>query len=193
MSLIIAAVCCASGAPGAIALALAVVAAVVGCRSGRFASSASTQSLLATVAFVAWALPQSGSVHAMLAGGALAALAGILFMRRTSRERLDVQSVHLACAGACAALAYILGAQSGALAVLPVVAMIALIGAHLALAMGGSAASPVAGLLSVTAACGLMLTAAVGGPHGALVVACAAIAAGSARSVAFAGPLRETP
>ncbi|WP_321792847.1 hypothetical protein [Caballeronia sp. J97] len=185
------AACCAGGAQGVVGLVLAAVAGCVGYRSGRGGSGASTQALLATLAFVAWMLPGSGSAYAVLAGGAIAAL-GLVLGLGTSRESIGVQPMHLACAGACAALAYAFGAQSGALAVLPVIAMIALIGAHLSLAMGGNAAAPAASVMSAAAAGGLALAAALGGAQSALAVAAVAIAIGCARSAALAGIVRET-
>lgn len=187
-----------SRGPGVAALLLAIVAGFAGYRLGRPAANASTQALLVTIAFVAWLLPDApglSGVFAVLAGGAVAAL-GYMVCVRTHRETANLQPLHLACAGACAALAYVLGAQSGALAVVSVVAMVALIGAHLSLAMGGSASVPLASLMSGAASCGLAVAAAIGGVRGtnaALVVATVALAIGCARSVSFAGFVREVP
>ncbi|WP_250514700.1 hypothetical protein [Caballeronia sp. INDeC2] len=179
-------------APTAAALLLAAVAGFAGYRSGLSASSASMRALLATIAFVAWVLPGANGAQAVLAGGAIAALGHLIF-KRASRERMTFQPLHLACAGACAALAYVLGAQPGALAVVSVVAMVALIGAHLSLALGGGAGSSAASLLSAVAAGGLAVAAAIGGAHGALVVAAVTIAIGCARSSALVGVVREAP
>jgi hypothetical protein len=120
----------------------------------------------------------------------MAALA-CLVCARANRESMSLQPLHLVCAGACAALAYVLGAQPGAHAVVLVVAMVALIGAHLSLAMGGAAGAPAASALSAAASCGLAVAAALGGAHGALLVAAVAIAIGCARSAALAGVAHE--
>ncbi|SPB14914.1 hypothetical protein NOV72_02145 [Caballeronia novacaledonica] len=188
---------CASGgaaalAPMAAALLLATVAGLAGYRLDRNAPGASTQALLATIAFVAWMLPDLNGAYAVLAGGGIAAL-GKLLCARGSRENMTLPPLHLVCAGACAALAYVFGAQPDVLAVVSVVAMIALIGAHLSLAMGGVAGAPTANVLSSVAACGLAVAAAIGGRHGALVVAALAIAIGCARSAAPVGVVREAP
>ncbi|SAK78702.1 hypothetical protein AWB79_04935 [Caballeronia hypogeia] len=169
-------------APGGIALLLVALAGFASYRSGRAASNspASTQALLATIAVAACLLPQAHgaqSVMLLLAGGALAA-AGRLASPRVLREDPNHVSFHLACAGACAALAYVFGAQSGALAVLPVLALISLIGAHLALAIGGGAGAPVASVMSGAGACGLALALTADGSHAVLVVAAVALAVG---------------
>jgi hypothetical protein len=187
-----AAACGAIGGPGAVALVLAVVAGFIGYRFGRGAAGASAQTLFATIAFVAWMLPDPDSAFAVLAGGSVAAL-GCVIRMRASRESTSLRSMHLACAGACAALAYVVGAQSGAPAVVSVIAMLALIGAHLSLAMGGSTAAPLACAMSAAAACGLALAAAIGGSHGALFVAAVVIAVGCTRSATLVGIVRETP
>jgi len=194
---LIVAAACASGGPAAIAplaaaLLLAAFAGLAGYRFDGGASTASTHALLATIAFVAWVLPGLNGTCGVLAGGAIAALGHLIFAR-TKRENLILQPLHLACAGACAALAYGLGAQPGALAVVSVIAMVALIGAHLSLAMGGAAGAPAASLMSAAAAGGLALAAAIDGTHGALAVAAVGIAIGCARSAALVGIVREAP
>ncbi|SAK55160.1 hypothetical protein AWB76_02129 [Caballeronia temeraria] len=192
MTVAVAAACCASGPAGAAALVLAVIAGFVGYRFNRGAASACTQALFVTIAFVAWALPGSDSAYAVLAGGAVAAL-GSVVRWRTKGRGMSLQPMHLACAGACAALAYVLGTQPGALSVMAVMAMLALIGAHLSLAMSGHAAAPVARAMSMASACGLAVAAAIDGSHGALGVAAVAIAFDCARSARLAGFVRGTP
>lgn len=185
------------GAPAAIGGLLAIVAGFVAARSGRVGSTlpASLQALLVTVAFVAWLVPDAlrlNGASAVLAGGALAALGWSARVRAsgsTRRESVCSAPLHFAAAGACAALAYALGAQPGALAVVAVVAMIALIGAHLSLALGGGAGAPLASLTSGAAACGL----AVVTSNGALDVACVTLAIGCAQTASFAGIAREAP
>ncbi|MCG7404265.1 hypothetical protein [Caballeronia zhejiangensis] len=172
---LLAAACFASGASGGTALVLALVAGFIGYRSARATPGVSAQSLFATMAFVAWALPGPDSAYAVLAGGALAALACVVVRRHTNGASANLQSMHLACAGACAAFAYVLGVQSD---VISVIAMLALIGAH---ATGAAAAG------------GLALAAAIGGSHGALVVAAVAIAVGCTRSATLVGIVREMP
>ncbi|SAK61343.1 hypothetical protein [Caballeronia ptereochthonis] len=199
--------CLVNGGPSAIApivaaFVLAALAGLVSFRSGRvaFILPASTQASLVTLAFVAWLLPDALRLNgalAVLTGGAITAL-GCLALQRTpnsSRRRESVcrAPLHLAAAGACAALAYALGAQPGALAVVAVVAMVALIGAHLSLAIGGGAAAPAASLMSGAAASGLAIAAAHGGTNGALVVAAVALAIGCAQSSSFVSLARETP
>ncbi|BBU29125.1 hypothetical protein BTHE68_28590 [Burkholderia sp. THE68] len=185
--------CGAGGASGAMALSLAVVAGCVGFRFGRGAANTSTQALFATIAFAAWVLPSANSAYAVLAGGAVGALVHLAGAWARRRESVNLQPLHLVCAGACAALAYVLGAQSGALSVVSVIAMVALIGAHLSLAMSGRAGVPVASLLSGLASCGLAATAAFNCTHGALAVAAVALAIGCARTAAVLGVARETP
>lgn len=176
----------------AVALSLAAVAGFAGFRLDRGPSSASAHALLATLAFVAWLLPASNSAYAAAAGGAIAAL-GYLACARVDRDGANAQALHLACAGACAALAYVFGAQPGAFAVLPALALLALIGAHLSLAMGGAAGVPLANGMNGAASCGLALAAVLAGTHGALVVMAAALAIGCAQSAVRVGVVREAP
>ncbi|SAL16110.1 hypothetical protein AWB74_00498 [Caballeronia arvi] len=184
-------VCAVSGGAGAVALSLAAVAGFAGFRLNRGAPSASTQALLATLAFVVWLLPESNDgAYAVTAGGAMAAL-GYLLCARFLRESANPQALHLACAGACAALAYVIGAQPGALAVVPTLALLALIGAHLSLAVGGNVSAPFAGLMAGVASCGLAIAAAMAGAHGALAVTAAVLAIGCAQSAALVGIVRE--
>ncbi|SAK80867.1 hypothetical protein AWB75_05030 [Caballeronia catudaia] len=185
-------VCAVSGGAGTVALLLAAVAGFAGFRLNRGASSASTQALLATIAFVAWLLPYSNSVYAVAAGGAMAA-PGYLLCARSNREGANQQALHLACAGACAALAYIVGAQPGVLAVVPTLALLALIGAHLSLAIGGNVGAPFAGLMTGAASCGLGIAAAIASAHGALAVTAAALAIECAQSAALVRIVREAP
>ncbi|MDR5768295.1 hypothetical protein [Caballeronia sp. LZ028] len=187
---LLAAACFASGASGGTALVLALVAGFIGYRSARATPGVSAQSLFATMAFVAWALPGPDSAYAVLAGGALAALACVVVRRHTNGASANLQSMHLACAGACAAFAYVLGVQSD---VISVIAMLAPIGAHSSPAMGANSAAPLAYAMSAAAAGGLALAAAIGGSHGALVVAAVAIAVGCTRSATLVGIVRETP
>ena len=192
---VVVAACGMSGAAAAVALVLAAVAGFAGFRFGRSEPNGSSQALFATIAFVAWLLPDAPGLSgacAVLAGGACAALVRRMSVR-VNRESVGLQPLHLACAGACAALAYVLGAQAGALAVLPVLALVVLIGAHLSLAIGGSASAPVANLMSGVSSCGLAAAAVLAGTHGALVVAAAALAIGCAQHVALAGIVREVP
>jgi hypothetical protein len=174
-----------------VALVLAAVAGFAGFRCSRAAWSASAHALLATIGFVAWLLPDSNSAFAVVAGGAVAGLGALLFAR-PNRESVDPQPLHLACAGACAALAYVCGAQPGALAVVPVLALVTLIGVHLALAMDSSAVALFASLLSGAASCGLAISALMTVMHGALVVAAVMLAIGCAQPAALLRIARET-
>ncbi|BAN24914.1 hypothetical protein [Caballeronia insecticola] len=189
------AACLLGGASIDAAILLAACAGVLFVRPMRTASgvAASMQSLLVTLAFIAWLLPdalRSNGVLAVFAGGAVAACLCFADVRFKGTVPQQQSALHLAAAGACAALAYGLGAAPGALAVLAVIAMVALIGAHLSLALGGAAAAPVASILSGAAACGLALTAA---SDGALVVACIALAIGCVQSSPFARLVRQAP
>lgn len=142
----------------------------------------SLQSVLVTLAFVAAQWPDG--VWAICVGGL--AFAACFRVQDWIRWR---PPLHLAMAGACAALAYALGAQPGGLAVLTAVAMLMLIGAHLALAFG----VPVASLFSALAAAGLASALTMYGSHGVLAIACAVLGIGCARAVSFAGFAREAP
>jgi hypothetical protein len=185
------------GAPAVVGGLLALVASFVASRSGRVGSTlpASMQASLVTVAFVAWLMPDAfrlNGASAVLAGGAIAALGWAARVRAngtTRRDHAGNAPLHLAAAGACAALAYALGAQPGALAVVAVIAMIVLIGAHLSLALGGGASAPLASVMSGAAACGLAVVAS----SGALAVACVTLAIGCAQTASFAGIAREAP
>jgi hypothetical protein len=182
---------------------LAVIGGLTWRRPGHASSAstapASSHALLITLAFVAWRLPDvllPNGPFALCAGGVLAALWQTVRTRAkrgTPARTAERAPLHLAAAGGCAALAYAVGVQPGALAVLAVVAMIGLIGAHLALALGGAACAAVASLMSAIAAAGLAIDLAVGGTHGALAVASVLLAIGCARSVSFAGIAREAP
>ncbi|KND58357.1 hypothetical protein BSCH_00013 [Candidatus Paraburkholderia schumanniana] len=172
-------------APLAAAFSFAVAAGLVSLRSGCAASilPASMQTMLVTIAFVAWLLPDAPHLSGALGGLAL------------TRGRHPSRSVgaccpplHLASAGACAALAYAVGAEPGFPAAVAVVAMLALIGAHLLLALAGGAGAPLA---SGVAACGLALAAASAGTDSALVVAAVTLAIACAQSSPFATIARE--
>ncbi|SAL71236.1 hypothetical protein AWB71_04335 [Caballeronia peredens] len=187
------AACFIGGASVAAALLLAACAAFLFFRPARPAPSvpASMQSLLVTLAFIAWLLPdalRSNGAVAALAGGAAAAWFCLAEVRVTSTApQRQGTALHLTAAGACAALAYAAGAEPGALAVLAVIAMLALIGAHLSLALGGAAGAPVASVMSGAAACGLAVAAA---DDGALVVACIALVIGCLQSSSLARLVR---
>ncbi|MDR5761992.1 hypothetical protein [Caballeronia sp. LZ035] len=154
-----------------------LVLAIIGWRRPHVA----LHSVLITFAFVAAQLPDGAL--AICVGGVLAACLGL---QDSTRWRAPL---HLAMAGMCAALAYALGAQPGGLAVLMAVAMLMLIGAHLALAFG----VPVASLLSALAAAGLATALTIDGTHVVLAIACTVLGISCARSVSFAGIARETP
>ncbi|MDR5818400.1 hypothetical protein QCE62_32785 [Caballeronia sp. LZ033] len=155
-----------------------LVLAVIGWRRPQV----SLQSVLVTLAFVAAQWPGD----ALVIGAVGSALAACFRVQDWTRWR---GPLHLAMAGVCAALAYALGAQPGGLAVLMAVAMLMLIGAHLALAFG----VPVASLLSALAAAGLATALTIDGTHGVLASACAVLGIGCARAVSFAGFAREAP
>ncbi|MDR5784005.1 hypothetical protein QCE63_31795 [Caballeronia sp. LZ065] len=166
-----------SDLPGAALLVLAII--------GWRRPHVSLHSVLVTLAFVAAQLPDGA-----LAIGTGGVLAACLRLQDGTRWRAPL---HLAMAGACAALAYALGARPGGLAVLMAVAMLMLIGAHLALAFGGAGGVPVSSLLSALAAAGLAAALTIDGTHCVLAVACAMLGISCARGVSFAGIAREAP
>ncbi|CDY76035.1 NAD(P) transhydrogenase subunit beta [Caballeronia glathei] len=132
----------------------------------------------------AWKAPE-----AALAGGALALFVACCAALARIRVKLPdasiASSLHFACAGACAAIAYTAGLQQGALAVVIVSAMAALIGAHLTKAIADDAWPALVSTLNGYAACSVV-AAGMGLGSGVLLVTGVALSIGCVASHARA-------
>jgi hypothetical protein len=120
--------------------------------------------------------------------GAGAALAGVALLSRvrfTVKDASLASSLHFACAGLCAVIGYAAGQQAGALAVVIVSAMAALIFSHLSMALAGPAWPALAPTLNGFAACSVV-AAGLCADSGALLVTGIALVIGCAASHASA-------
>jgi hypothetical protein len=126
--------------------------------------------------------PSDAPFFAVLGAGV--ALAGVAALARLGRITPN-ESLHFACAGACAVIGYAAGHEQGVLAVVIVIAMAALIASHLTMALAGTAWPALVSAMKGTAACSVVAAGVVTG-SGALLVTGVAAAIGCAASHASA-------
>ncbi|AMM17722.1 hypothetical protein AX768_26510 [Burkholderia sp. PAMC 28687] len=186
-------------------VALAIAAfAVLTPRSGK-ATPASLQSALALAA-----LASASADHALgldtgasLGWTALGGLSAVIvvfaagYLRVGSRIRAlngvffntPASGMHFACAALCTVIAYTAGFEGGAVAVVIIGAMVALIGAYLAMALADRAYPVFIAALNGYAACSVV-AAGVGLANGALVVTGVALVLGCVAACTSAIPSR---
>ena len=169
-----------------VALAIGTIAAfaMLTPRLGR-TTPASLQSALALAA-LASALADRvlgfdpGASLELTALGGIAAIAMVFVLSRVrfgvSNAKL-MSAMHFACAALCTVIAYTAGFEGGAVAVVIIGAMVALIGAYLAMAMADRAYPVFIAALNGYAACSVV-AAGVGLANGALVVTGVALVLG---------------
>jgi hypothetical protein len=184
----------------ALAIATCATFAMLTPRFGR-TTPASLQSALALAALAsasadrALGLDASSSLGWTALGG-LAAIAMVFAIGRVrigSRIRLSnataTSATHFACAALCTVIAYTAGFEGGAVSVVIIGAMVALIGAYLAMAMADRAYPVFIAALNGYAACSIV-AAGVGLGNGALVVTGVALVLGCVATCTSAGPSR---
>ncbi len=128
--------------------------------------------------------------------GGVAAIAMVIAFGRVrigSRIRLSnataASAMHFACAALCTVIAYTAGFEGGAVSVVIIGAMVALIGAYLAMAMADRAYPVFIAALNGYAACSIV-AAGVGLENGALVVTGVALVLGCVATCTSVNPSR---
>lgn len=186
-----------------VALAIAAVA-VLTPRFGK-ATPASLQSALALAALASASADRAlglgleldaGASLGWTAFGGLSAIVVVFaagYLRVASRIRLSLNAsasaMHFACAALCTVIAYTAGFEGGAVAVVIIGAMVALIGAYLAMAVADRAYPVFIAALNGYAACSVV-AAGVGLGNGALVVTGVALVLGCVAACTSAVPSR---
>lgn len=168
------------------ALAIGAIAAfaMLTPRSGR-TTPASLQSALALAALASASADRMlgfdpGASLELTALGGIAAIALAFVLGRVRFEVSNARlmtTMHFACAALCTVIAYTAGFEGGAVAVVIIGAMVALIGAYLAMAMADRAYPVFIAALNGYAACSVV-AAGVGLANGALVVTGVALVLG---------------
>ena len=194
-----------------VALAIASLATFASFASfGRFAmltprigrtSPASLQSTLALAALASASADRAlgfgaSSSLGWTALGGVSAIAMVFAFGRVrpgSRIRLSnataTSAMHFACAALCTVIAYTAGFEGGAVSVVIIGAMVALIGAYLAMAMADRAYPVFIAALNGYAACSIV-AAGVGLENGALVVTGVALVLGCVATCTSVNPSR---
>jgi hypothetical protein len=172
-----------------VALGIAGGAAVVCARFGidRAPRLSRLPGMIAAAALASTLFAKPDEPVAALVGASIA-LAGAALLSRLCFAIKDaslVSSLHFACAGACAVIGYAAGQEAGALAVVIVSAMGALIFSHLTMALAGPVWPGLVSTLDGFAACSVVAVGIVAG-SGALLVTGIALAIGCAASHASA-------
>src|ERR1700712_1156759 len=190
-------------------VALAIAAFAVLTPRFKKATPASLQSALALAALAsasadrALGLDANGSLGWTALGGLSAVVVGFAvgYLRVGSRIRMlnDVfngvffntpaSAMHFACAALCTVIAYTAGFEGGAVAVVIIGAMVALIGAYLAMALADRAYPVFIAALNGYAACSVV-AAGVGLANGALVVTGVALVLGCVAACTSVVPSR---
>lgn len=185
-----------------VALAIATFAAftVSTPRLGR-TTPASLQSALALAALASASADRAlgfdaGSSLGWTALGGLSAIAMVFTLGRVRvRSRFGLSnatltsSMHFACAALCTAIAYTAGFEGGPVSVVLIGAMVALIGAYLAMAMADRAYPVFIAALNGYAACSVV-AAGVGLANGALLVTGVALVLGCVATCTSVSPSR---
>jgi NAD/NADP transhydrogenase beta subunit len=104
-------------------------------------------------------------------------------------QNASASAMHFACAALCTVIAYTAGFEGGAVAVVIIGAMVALIGAYLAMALADRAYPVFIAALNGYAACSVV-AAGVGLANGALVVTGVALVLGCVAACTSAVPSR---
>ena len=156
-------------------------------RSDRAPRLMRMQGMIAAAALGSTLLAPADAPLSAVAGAviALAGVAGFARVRLRFSDASLASSLHFACAGVCAVIGYAAGQQAGALAVVIVSAMAALIASHLAMALAGAAWAALVSTLDGFAACSVVAVGIAAG-NDLLLVTGVALAIGCAASHASA-------